>query len=84
MERERHDDRDERQDVEVLRERRLALRRRDEPGFEAEEIGEDERHHAQQGVGDDVKRDQQPVVPLYHRCPGGAAIVSSMTCADLA
>ena len=23
------------------------------------------------GIGDDVERDQQPVVPLYHRCPGG-------------
>ena len=26
-----------------------------------------------------MKRDQQPVVALYHRCPGAAAIVSSIT-----
>ena len=28
----------------------------------------------EQGIGDDVERDQQAVVALYHRCPGGAAI----------
>ena len=80
VEGERHDHRDERQDVEVLRERRLPLRCRDEAGLEANEIREDERHHAQQGVGDDVERNQQPVVAPYHRCPAGAAMVSSTTC----
>ena len=32
----------------------------------------------EQGVGDDMEGDQQPVVALYHRCPAGALIVSSM------
>ena len=79
LEGQRDDDRDDRQDVEILAERWLTLRRRDEACLEPEEIREDERRHAQQGVGDDVKGDQQPIVALYHRCAGGAAMVSSIT-----
>src|SRR5688572_24547466 len=79
MKRQRNDDGDDGKDVEVLREWRLALRRRDQSGFEPEVVGEHERHHPEDGVGDEVKRDQQPIVPPYHRCAGGADMVSSMT-----
>ena len=45
---ERHEHAEKRQHVEVLRERRLALRDRDEicdPGFETQQVGDDERRH---------------------------------------
>ena len=80
VEPQRHDQRDERQHVDVLLDRRMAARDRDQPGLETQQVGEEERHHAEHGVGDDVKRDEQAVVTPYHRGPAGALSVSSTTC----
>ena len=70
VERERHEDAEQRQYVEVLAKRRLALRDRDEvgePGLEAKQVGDDERRHPEQRVRDDVERHEQPVVAPHHR-----------------
>ena len=79
LERERREHGHERQHVQVLLDRRIALRHRDEAALEADAIGEHERPHREQGVGDDVERDEQAVVALYHRRPAGLASVSSIT-----
>ena len=42
------------------------LRDRDEAGVEPQRVGDDERRHAEQRVGEDVERDEQPVVPVHH------------------
>ena len=62
VEAERHDRGHERQQVDVLLQRRQAVRDRDEAGVEAERVGDDERRHAEQRIGDDVERHEQPVV----------------------
>ena len=80
VESQRHDQRHERQHVEVLLERRNAAGHRDQPGLEPQQVGQHERRHAQHGVGEDVKGDEEAVVALYHRCPAGALSVSSTTC----
>ena len=49
------------------------------PAVEPEQVGEDERHDAEQRVGDDVEGDEQAVVASHHRAPAGAASVSSTT-----
>ena len=70
VERERHEDAEQRQYVEVLAKRRLALCDRDEvgePGLEAKQVGDDERRHPEQCVRDDVERHEQPVVAPHHR-----------------
>jgi hypothetical protein len=36
------------------------------PAVEAQRVGEDERGHAEHRVGEDVKRDEQAVVAVYH------------------
>ncbi len=69
VERERHEDAEERQHVDVLAERRLALRDRNdvgEPGLEAQQVGDDERRHPEERVRDDVERHEQAVVAPHH------------------
>src|SRR5690606_9823977 len=79
VERQRHQHADERQDVDVLAERRIALRHRDQAGLEAQDVRQDEGGDAERRIGDDVERDEQAVVAPYHRAPSGAASVSSIT-----
>ena len=70
LEGERHENPEQRQDIEVLPERWLPLGDRDEisdPRLEPEEIGDDERRHTEQRVGDDVEGDEQAVVSPHHR-----------------
>ena len=70
LEGERHENPEQRQEIEVLSERWLPFCDRDEvgdPGLEPKEIGDDERRHTEQRVGDDVEGDEQPVVPPHHR-----------------
>ena len=50
----------------------MAARDRDQAGLETQQVGEDERHHAEHRIGDDVEGDEQAVVPPYHRWPAGA------------
>ena len=83
VEADRHDDGHERQHVEVLRQRRLALGDGEETGLEADEVGQHEGDDADRGVGQHVQRDEQTVVALYHRVPPGAASTSSTACAEL-
>src|SRR5688572_19089978 len=71
--------RDERHDVEVLLERGIPARHRDQSALEPDDIGQHERPAREQRVRDHVKSDEQAVVPSYHRVPAGAAIVSSIT-----
>ena len=71
VEAERHDHGHERQHVEVLRERRLALGDREEAGVEADEVGQHEGHRANRGVGQHVQGDEQAVVAPYHRSSRG-------------
>jgi hypothetical protein len=67
QEREGHQDADERQDVDVLVEGRIALGDRNEAALEPQHVGEDERRAAEQRIGADVERDEQPVVASHHR-----------------
>ncbi len=77
----RHEQGDERQDVDVLPQRRKALGDRDEmddPGVEPQAVGDDESQDAEERVRDHVKGDEQTVVPIYHTAgtsstAGGAA-----------
>jgi hypothetical protein len=78
-ERKRRQHRDERQQVEILLERRVAAVHRNQAALEADAVREDERPGREQRVREDVQADQQPIVPLHHRAPTGAAVVSSMT-----
>lgn len=57
----------------VLLKGRMALGDRDEAGFESKGVGDEERHHPEQRVRQDVDRDEQPVVALYHRVSCGRA-----------
>ena len=69
LERERHEQRDDRQAEQVLRERRLGLRDRhelDEPAVEADEVRQQERGRRRQQVGDHVAGDEQAVVASQH------------------
>src|SRR5688572_21064471 len=79
LEGERRKHRDERQEVEVLFDRWIAARHRNQPAFEADRVGEDERPHREAHVADDVEDDEQAVVASYHRVPAGAMTVSWMT-----
>jgi hypothetical protein len=79
MKSDRRQHRDERQDVDVVLDRRISACDRDEPALEADAIRKDERPHREQGVGEHVKGDQQAVVASYHRRPAGAWTVSSMS-----
>ena len=83
LEGERHEHADQRQDVEVLGERRVALRRLDEAGVEAQDVGQHERDHPEQRVGQDEERDEQAVPPLHHRAtsPAGASTSASISAA---
>ena len=76
---ERRQDSDKRQHVQVLLNRRIAPRHRDEPALESDAVRQHERPHRQHRVGEDVKDDEQAIVASYHRVPAGAAIVSSTT-----
>ena len=70
VEGERHEHAEERQQVEVLPERWLPLGDRDEirdARLESQEIGDGERRHAEQRVGEDVEGNEQAVVPPHHR-----------------
>jgi hypothetical protein len=80
VEAERHDQRHERQHVDVLLDRRMAARDGDQSGLETQQVREEERDHAEDRIGHDVKRDQQAVVTPYHRDPAGARNVSSTMC----
>ena len=81
VESDRHEHRDERQDVQVLRERRQALRDRNQARVKADGVGDDEGADAEQRVGDDVERDQQAVVPDHRAAstapPRSSASISS-------
>ena len=80
VEAERHEHRDERQHVDVLLKRRHAFGDRDEAGedgVEAENVGEEERRDAEQRVRQHVKRDEQPVVAIYHAA--GSAISAAIS-----
>ena len=79
MERERHEHADERQHVHVLAERREALSDGNEAALEPDDVREHECRDAEDGVGNDVERDEQAVVPSYHRAPCGACEVWSMS-----
>ena len=76
VERRRHDQADERQHVEVLREGGDAFGRGNDgrQDVEAKNVGEDERRHGQHRVAHDVEGDQQAVVPPHH----GWASLSAM------
>ena len=78
-ERQRGQDGDERQQVEVLLERRVTAEHRNQAALESDAVRQDERPHREHGVADDVERDEQAVVAPYHRVPAGAASVSSIT-----
>ena len=80
VESQRNDQRDERQHVDVLLDGRVTARDGDEPRVETQQVGQDERQHAEHGIGRDVKGDEQPVVTPYHRDPAGAFSVSSTMC----
>ena len=67
MESERHEHADEGQHVHVLSEGRVAFRDGEEGGLEPNQVREQERPHAEQGVGHDVAGHQQAVVAPYHR-----------------
>ncbi len=71
---ERHDDDDERQDVDVLPKRRNALGNRNQAGLEAQRVGDDEGGQAEERVGDDVKRDEQAVVSNHRAAPWPAGL----------
>src|SRR4051812_991653 len=69
LEPDRNEDRNERQHVDVLPQRRHAFGDRDhlaEAGMEAERVGDHERQQRQQRVRQDVERDEQAVVAIYH------------------
>ncbi len=72
VEADRHHQRDERQHPEVLLDRRLAARDLEQPGFKAQQVGQEEPRHAEHRVGDHMEGDQQAVVALYHCWPAGA------------
>ena len=67
MEAERHQHGDERQQVDVLPQRRNALGDRNQAGVEPDGVGDDERGQAEQRVRRDVERDEQPVVAPEHQ-----------------
>ena len=77
MKPERHETGDERQDVDVLPERRQPARDRNEAGVKPERVRDDERRHAEQGVGDDVKGDEQPIVSNHAWRASTSASISS-------
>src|SRR5262245_30454475 len=71
---ERHDGGDERQDVDVLPQRRNALGYGNDTGMEAERVGDDEGGKSEEGIRDDVKGDQQAVVSNHRRVSGLARL----------
>ena len=54
-------------DVDVLPQRRDALRDRDEARMKPHRVGDDERRQAEKRVRHDVKGHQQAIVPPHHR-----------------
>ena len=50
---------------------------RNEAGVEPQRVGDDERGHAEQRVGEDVKRDEQAVVPDHRAAPAPASCRTS-------
>ena len=77
--RQRHQHGDERQDVDVLRERRQPLGDGDETALEPDGVGQQERRHAEDGVGDDVVGDEAAGRPLHHRTRSSGAVMRAST-----
>ena len=70
---------DQRYQIEILLDRRITTRDRNQSPFEPDTLGEDECPDGEQRVGDDVKGDEEAVVASYHVVPIGALSVSSIT-----
>ncbi len=70
--------------ADVLLERRVSFGRRRRGPCRSARNTREEARHPEHGIGDDVERDEQAIVSLQHRCPGGAAMASSITAIDLA
>ena len=66
VEPERDEHGDERQQVDVLPQRRNALGDRDQARVKPDRVGEDERRQPEQRVGHDVEGDEEPVVAPDH------------------
>ena len=75
----RRQHRHERQDADVVLDRRVAFRDRDQPALEPDAVREDERPHREEDVRHHVEGNEEAVVASYHRLPAGASIVSSMS-----
>lgn len=63
---ERHDDRDEGQDVDILPQRWNAFRDRDDAGVKTESVRQDERRHGDECVREEIQRDEEAVMPTQH------------------
>jgi len=63
----------------ILLDRRITARDRNQSAFKADTVGEDECPDGEQRVGDNVKGDEETVVTSYHLVPIGALSVSSIT-----
>jgi hypothetical protein len=68
-----------RRQIQILLDRRITARDRNQSAFKADTVGEDECPDGEQRVGDDVKGDEETVVTSYHLVPIGALSVSSIT-----
>src|SRR5262245_52872124 len=77
MEPERHEYRDEWQQVEILPQRWDAFRNRNQPGMKSDRVSEDERRQAQKRVGRHVEGDEDAVEPPQHYRRGSAPCRSS-------
>jgi hypothetical protein len=66
VEADRHERRDQRQQVDILPQRRDAFRNRNQPALKPDRVGDDECRQAEQRVGDDVEGHEEAVVAAKH------------------